>query len=89
MTANGSQVGCNHKETKLEIDQKEFSRLLQETRTEILDLRRQNEILGAKVEMIELFADVLFTEPRKTGRGYGEDVAWKLQQAIDSLEIES
>ena len=59
--------------------------LLQEAREEIVSLRRRNEILGAKVEMIDLFACVLHTRPEFPSRGMAEDVAWKLQVEIDAL----
>lgn len=73
----------------MQIDPKGFGSLLQEARSEILELRRTNEVLGAKVEMIDLFATVLFTKAVEHSRGYSEDVAWKLQRAIDGLEEKS
>lgn len=60
--------------------------LLTNAREEILQLRRQNEILSAKVEMVDLFACVLHTKPAEHSQGMAEDVAWRLQQAIDCLE---
>jgi hypothetical protein len=60
--------------------------LLNEARDEIVRLRRANEILGAKVEMIELFACVLHTTPARASVGMGEDVAWKLQQMVEDIE---
>lgn len=59
--------------------------LLEEARQEILRLRRANEILSAKVEMIDLFACVLHTSPARHSVGESEDVAWKLQQKITEL----
>jgi len=60
--------------------------LLNEARAEILTLRRSNEILRAKVEMIDLFACVLHTEPaRRRSEGIAPDVAWALQKKIDEL----
>lgn len=55
---------------------------------EIRDLRRRNEILGAKVEMIDLFACVLHTEPFRSTQGAAPDVAWALQKKIDALAAE-
>ncbi len=60
--------------------------LLQEAHEEILHLRRQNQILAAKVEMIDLFACVLHTRPATLVKSMGEDVAWKLQQKIDAWD---
>ena len=59
--------------------------LLQEAREEILCLRRSNEILSAKVEMIDLFACVLHTSPAHHSVGEGEDIAWKLQERINEI----
>jgi hypothetical protein len=59
--------------------------LLNEARAEILTLRRSNEILRAKVEMIDLFACVLHTEPARRSEGMAPDVAWALQKKIDEL----
>ena len=59
--------------------------LLQEARAEILHLRRRNEVLAAKVEMIDLFACVLHTRPAVPVEGMGEDIAWKLQVKIDEI----
>jgi hypothetical protein len=55
---------------------------------EIRDLRRRNEILSAKVEMIDLFAFVLHTEPKYPSISMSEDVAWKLQMKLDELRLE-
>ncbi len=60
--------------------------LLIEARSEIIVLRRQNELLTAKVSMIELFELVLRTRPAIPQHGEGEDVAWKLQRKIEDLD---
>ena len=59
--------------------------LLRNAMFEIQDLRRRNEILSAKVEMIELFSTVLHTEPRRPERRMSPDVAWALQKKIDEI----
>lgn len=59
--------------------------LLIQAREEIIHLRRRNEILSAKVEMIDLFACILNTRPWAPVEGKGEDVAWKLEQKIREL----
>lgn len=61
-------------------------RLLNEAREEIERLRRHNEILSAKVEMIDLFAVVLHTRPEYPSRGMAEDVAWKIRKRVAQLE---
>lgn len=60
--------------------------LLNEARHEILNLRRENEILRAKVEVMELFACVLHTQPARASQGMAPDVAWALQKEIDKIE---
>ncbi len=57
--------------------------LLMRARDEILSLRRQNEILSAKIEMIDLFACVLHSKAAQREEGHTEDIAWLLSQAID------
>jgi hypothetical protein len=63
--------------------------LLLQAKEEILQLRRQNELLSAKVETMELFALVLRTQPSYTGMTMGEDVAWKLDRQIRQMEEET
>jgi hypothetical protein len=54
---------------------------------EIRELRHRNEILGAKVEMIDLFALVLHSEPRHRLSGaMHPDPLWLLQRAFDDLK---
>ena len=61
--------------------------LLNKAQDEILLLRRQNEILSAKVEVLELFACVLHTAPAvRREEGQALDVAWQLQTQIDLIK---
>lgn len=55
-------------------------------RDEIISLRRSNELLSARVEMIDLFACVLHTKPAEFQRAASPDVAWELSKAITRLE---
>lgn len=50
---------------------------------EIRSLRRENELLRARVETMELFAVVLNTKPSYREHGASIDVAWKLEQEIE------
>lgn len=49
----------------------------------IKDLRRRNEILEAKVEVMNLFAVTLHSHPAYPTQGMGEDAAWLLQCILD------
>jgi hypothetical protein len=53
---------------------------------EIRSLRRQNEILRAKVEVMDLFALTLNTTPNYRSTGMAPDIAWELQHEIDKLD---
>lgn len=52
---------------------------------EIRQLRRQNEILSAKVEVMELFGLVFRTQPNYGERGMTEDIVWKMEQTIEQI----
>lgn len=53
---------------------------------EINTLRRQNEVLRAKVETMDLFGAMLFAKPVEERHGMAEDVAWKLRRALDNMK---
>ena len=63
--------------------------LLSQAMHEIVVLRRRNEILEAKVGVMDLFATVLHTTPARSNAGAAEDVAWKLAQEIAKIEKEA
>ena len=50
-------------------------------------LRHQNEILGAKVEVMELFACVLHTRPAESCRGSEVDIVWEIDRELKRLEM--
>lgn len=58
--------------------------VMNSARCEILELRRRNELLAAKVDAMEIFAVALGM--RNGQRGESIDVAWELQNAINSLD---
>lgn len=62
-----------------------MKRLLNEAISEIYRLRRENEILTAKVEVIELFACALQAHPVRREQGMTVDVTWKLQKKVREL----
>lgn len=59
--------------------------LLIQGREEIIRLRRENEILQAKVGVFETLSNFLYA--KVPGGNYGEvvDVAWQMQKQIDEL----
>lgn len=60
--------------------------LLTSAMHEIHNLRRRNEILSAKVEVMELFACVLHTKAASHIQGASPDVAWALQKKINEID---
>jgi hypothetical protein len=61
----------------------EIKNILIGAKTEIQQLRRANEILGAKVEMIELFAMVLHTQPAQPGGTMTPDIVHRIHKELD------
>lgn len=61
--------------------------LLNDALHEIESLRRQNEVLQAKVEVVNIFG-VALLGPRPQ-MGMTPDVCWGLRQAIKKLETET
>lgn len=55
---------------------------------EIRSLRREVEVLRAKVEVMDLFAVVLHTTPAYPTVGMGEDIVWKLQKRLAENDLE-
>lgn len=60
--------------------------LLSRAQNEIAGLRRENEILRAKVEMIDLFACVLHTQAAQHGGGaMHPDILYELQKKLAEM----
>lgn len=57
--------------------------LLQEAKHEIENLRRENTVLRAKVEVVDIFAGALFGPRRGGEQCMAPDIAWQLKQEID------
>ncbi len=63
-----------------------MKQLLERAASEIRQLRRECEIMHAKISMIELFDRVLHSSPPpRGGMVSGEDIAWTLEKAAKSL----
>lgn len=59
--------------------------LLKKAQEEITNLRRENEILRGKVDIMELFACVLRTKPYTQPQRFDEDIVWSLQMIINKM----
>lgn len=66
-------------------EQERVMRMAVET---IQSLRRRNEILEAKVDVMNLFAVTLHSSPAYPTEGMGEDAAWLLQKQLDKIEAD-
>lgn len=62
--------------------------LLNSAKHEINALRKQNEILRAKVEVMDLFAVVLHTKPAYPEQVSCVDVVWEIERELTKLEEE-
>jgi hypothetical protein len=61
--------------------------LLSNAMHEIRYLRHKNEILEAKVQMIDLFSTILFSQaPPRGGEASGPDVSFALERKIRELQ---
>lgn len=49
---------------------------------EIRSLRRQNEILSAKVEVFDSIMQVLHTSPATRSQGMSPDIAWQMEKHL-------
>lgn len=58
--------------------------LLKEAVAEISSLRRQNELMNARLEMFDNMIAVLHTQYAHRSQGMSPDLVWKIQKFIDS-----
>ncbi len=64
--------------------------LMQKAMDEIRTLRRANEILEAKVEVMNIFRDAVRARPPEYGYAGGQiDVVWEMQEYLKKLEVAS
>ena len=64
----------------------EEENVLRDAANTISQLRRQNEILSAKVEMIDLFACVLHTKPAMRSEGFEVDIVHRIEKLLAAKE---
>jgi len=63
----------------------DIKNLLLHAQGEILELRRRNEVLQAKIDTMDLFALVLRTQPAYQSVAMGEDVAWLIGKEVEEI----
>lgn len=64
------------------------TKLLKESVNEITDLRRQNELMSARLQMFDSMMLMFNTAPNYGNRGMGEDLVWKINKHIESQSVE-
>ena len=62
----------------------ETKQCLAQAMYKVRDLRRQNEILGAKVQTMDTLAAFLFAQPPNHSMGAEEDIAWRIEKLLAS-----
>lgn len=63
--------------------------LLRKAKYEVETLRRQNEILRAKVDTMELMATLLHTQAAYRSQGETIDIVWEIQKQLNTWEAEA
>ena len=66
----------------------ETKRLLESAAFEIRDLRRQRDLLQAKVDGFELAGAFLFAKVRESSQGMSEDIAWACEKEAQRIGSE-
>jgi hypothetical protein len=61
--------------------------ILSEAIAEIKNLRRENEILAAKVEVMNLFKDALAHPPLMQSQAMGVDPLWQLEKLLTAEQV--
>jgi hypothetical protein len=70
------------------MDNREIVDALRQASHEIQYLRRQNEVLGAKVETMELLGRFLHAQVRERSEGATVDIVWTMERLIQRIEDE-
>jgi hypothetical protein len=60
--------------------------LLKKAASEIEALRRDNEVMAAKVQVMDLFGAALFAIPYDPPQGMAEDIVWRIRCALEEEE---
>jgi len=63
----------------------EYATLLAQAAEKIIELRRRNEVLEAKVEVMDFMREMLFAQGRSRVMGYEEDIVPLMQKTYESI----
>jgi hypothetical protein len=63
---------------------KEHNVLLLKAAEEIKTIRRQNELMAARLDVFDKMILLLHTPPNYPGHGMGEDIAWQIDEYLKS-----
>lgn len=67
---------------------RELTDTLHQAIYEIRELRRQNEVLRAKVDTMELLSQFLHANVSHASIGMGEDIAWRMEKLLQQITDE-
>lgn len=62
---------------------KKENELLQEASNEIKSLRKQNELMGARLDMFDSMMLIFRTQPNYGSQGMSEDLVWKIDKHLE------
>lgn len=62
--------------------------MLQQAATEIKSLRRQNELMAARLEVFDKCMLLLHTPPAYPSQGMSPDLVWQIEKYVASKESE-
>jgi hypothetical protein len=68
------------------MERSEDYQLLLLAKHEILELRRRNEVLSAKVETMELFDRAISAQVSIRPLRYSEDFVWRIEKRLNELD---
>ena len=71
------------------MDEDDVRELLTKAREEIRTLRRENQLLLARVETMDLMATILFTKPYRPSISESEDVLWGIDRVVADLTMKA
>jgi hypothetical protein len=60
--------------------------MLQEAASEIRNLRRQNELMAAKLDMFDKCMLLLHTPPTYPSQGMSPDLVWQIDKYLANIE---